>query len=183
MLDPLIIKAIGIGFGLLFLLAAVHKLSAMQEFCAILRDYQVVPGRLVNTIARLVPILEILLGAGWLLLDQVTAIAIASASVLALYTAAIGINLYRGRIHIGCGCGVAGTSENDQPLSGGLIVRNLTLVAIALTALLPVATRELGLVDYVTLSATILSVVLLYVAGNQLLSNNAAIGAWRNRND
>jgi hypothetical protein len=183
MLDPLALKAISIGFGLLFLLAAIHKLSAMAEFCAILRDYQVLPGVLVAPLARVVPILEIALGSGWLLLDQTMAIAFASAFLLASYTAAIAVNLYRGRVHIGCGCGIAGTDEKDQPLSSGLVFRNLLLVAIALTAAMPATARDLGVVDYVTLFATVITGVFLYIAANQLLSNNAAIGAWRNRHD
>ncbi len=183
MLDPLILKAISVGFGLLFLLAAVHKLTAAQHFRTILQEYRLLPDAIVTLVARIIPLLEILLGAGWLLLDQAVAIALASALLLALYTAAIGINLFRGRIHIGCGCGVAGTDKNDQQLSTGLVVRNLLLIAISLAATIPAISRDLGAVDYVTLIATVPAGVLLYLASNQLLSNSAAIGAWRNSDD
>jgi hypothetical protein len=63
MLDPVVLKAISIGFGLLFLLAAIHKISALAEFSAILRDYQVLPDSLLKPIATIVPGLEIALGA------------------------------------------------------------------------------------------------------------------------
>jgi hypothetical protein len=182
-LDPLILKAISLGFGLLFLLAALHKLSAMQEFGAILRDYDVLPGAVVAVMAKLIPLVEIALGCAWLLLDQVATIAIASALLLAMYTSAIAVNLSRGRVHISCGCGVAGTAEADQPLSGGLVIRNLLLAAFALIAALPASERQLGLPDYAILIASVLAVSLLYIAANQLLGNNAAIGAWRNRDD
>jgi hypothetical protein len=182
-IDPLFVKAISIGCGLLFLLAALHKLSAMQEFGAILRDYEVLPGAIVPVVGKLIPFVEIALGCAWLLLDQVTAIAIASAMLLAMYTSAIAINLFRGRVHIGCGCGIAGTAKADQPLTVGLVIRNLSLTAMALIAALPVSERDLGLLDYATLLASVLAVSLLYIAGNQLLGNNAAIGTWRNRSD
>jgi hypothetical protein len=181
MLDPVVLKAISIGFGLLFLLAAIHKISALAEFSAILRDYQVLPDSLLKPIATIVPVLEIALGAGWILLDQTAFIAIASSLLLALYTAAIAINLRRGRVHIGCGCGVAGTGETDQPLSAGLVVRTLLLMALALSAAMPVLPREFAAMDYVTLLAAVIAGALLYISGNQLLGNSAAINTWRNR--
>jgi hypothetical protein len=53
----------------------------------------------------------------------------------------------------------------------------------ALAATLPASERSFGAVDYVTLVAGLLAMVLLYGAANQLLNNNAAIGTWRNRHD
>ena len=64
------------------------------------------------------------------------------------------------------------TMAATSPLSGA-----------ALTATVPASGRSIGLVDYVTLVAGLLATVLLYGAANQLLSNGAAIGTWRNRHD
>lgn len=183
MLDPLILKIISLGFGLLFLLAALHKLAAPEQFRVVLREYQLLPGALVAPLALVVPSIEILLGAGWLLASSHAALAIASASLLGIYTLAIAINLLRGRVHIGCGCGVAGTNDKDQPLSAGLVVRNFVLLLASLAALMPAASRPFGFIDYMTLVTAVLASVLLYVASNQLLGNNAAIGTWRNNND
>ncbi len=183
MLDPLILKAISSGFGLLFLLAAVHKFSTAQQFHVILEEYQVMPRILAGPLARIVPLAEIVLSIGWFTGFRPGLVATVSAILLAVYTSAIGINLLRGRIHIGCGCGVAGSAEGDHQLSSGLLLRNSILIAIALLAALPITVRSLGIVDYITFGTTLLASALLYAGANQLLANGAAIGAWRNRHD
>jgi hypothetical protein len=183
MLDPLILKTVSAGFGLLFLLAAVHKISAAEQFRIVLQEYQLLPEAAVAPVARIVPLIEILLGAGWLFSYQLATIAVVSASLLGAYTIAIAINLSRGRVHIGCGCGFAGTDDNEQQLSFGLVIRNIVLITAALVGAVPAADRTLGMVDYATLIVAVLAGVLLYVASNQLLTNHAAIGAWRNNHD
>lgn len=183
MLDPLVLKLVSIAFGLLFLLAAVHKLTELQKFRATLSAYEVLPELLIAPASMLVPSIEILLGVAWLLALQPVFVAFASAVLLFGYTSAIAINLFRGRIHIDCGCGMASTAGSDQQLSWGLVARNAILIITALTATLPAGERAIGVIDYVTLVAGLLAVVLLYGAANQLLNNGAAIGTWRNRHD
>jgi hypothetical protein len=75
------------------------------------------------------------------------------------------------------------SAGRDQQLSWGLVARNSILIIAALTATLPASERTIGFVDYVTLVAGLLAIVLLYGAANQLLNNGAAIGTWRNRHD
>jgi hypothetical protein len=183
MLDPLILKVISIGFGLLFLLAAVHKFSTAQQFRVILEEYQVMPRVLAGPVARIVPLLEVLLSIGWIAGYRPKLIAISSAILLATYTFAIGLNLLRGRIHIGCGCGVGGSADGDQQLSSGLLLRNTILIALALVATIPATSRPFAVLDYVTLGTTLLASLLLYAGANQLLANGAAIGTWRNKHD
>jgi len=183
MLDPLILKAISIGMGLLFLLAAVHKFSSAEEFRATLEDYQVMPLSLVGPAARIVPIVELLLGGSWLLsYYQQTMTAIASAALFFAYTLAIGINLYRGRVHIDCGCHFSGKGDSQQFLSGGLVIRNLLLIIVVLSTLLPIGDRVLGFSDYVVVAAVLLAASFLFAAVNQLIANRAAIDTWRKRN-
>lgn len=183
MLDPLVLKVISINFGLLFLLAAAHKFSTAQQFRVILEEYQVMPRALAGPVARIVVLLEMMLSIGWFTGYRPQLVALSSAALLAIYTSAIGVNLLRGRIHIGCGCGVAGSAAGDQQLSSGLLLRNSVLIGIALVAAIPTTVRSFGVVDYITLSATLLASALLYLAANQLLANGAAIGTWRNRHD
>ncbi|MDX1405217.1 MAG: MauE/DoxX family redox-associated membrane protein [Woeseiaceae bacterium] len=183
MLDPLLIKLLSISFALLFLLAAVHKLTSLATFRATLAAYQLVPDVLVAPLSICVAVFEGLLGVAWLAAWQMSAIAVASAVLLAVYTAAIAVNLLRGRIHIDCGCGMANSAGGDAMLSWGLVARNAIMIAAALAATLPVAGRSMGALDYVTLAAGLLTIVLLYAAANQLLNNGAAIGSWRNRHD
>lgn len=183
MLDPLVLKLVSICFGLLFLLAAVHKLTALETFRATLAAYQLMPGAFVAPTSIIVPILEALLGAAWLLAIEPVLIAFASTALLAAYAIAIAINVLRGRVHIDCGCGMANSAGRDQQLSWGLVVRNSLLIVVALTATLPAGNRTIGVLDYITLVAGLLAIVLLYGAANQLLSNGAAIGSWRKRHD
>lgn len=183
MLDPLVLKLVSLCFGLLFLLAAVHKLTGLNRFRASLEAYELLPGALLTPASIGVPVIEVLLGAAWLAAIERASIAFASMALLAAYTLAIAINLLRGRIHIDCGCGMASSAGRDQQLSWGLVARNCILIAAALTATLPAGDRAIGILDYVTLVAGLLAIVLLYGAANQLLHNGAAIGTWRNRHD
>ncbi len=183
MLDPLIVKTISIGLGLMFLLAGYYKFVEAAQFRVTLLEYQVLPESLVSPASRIVPIVEILLGGAWLSgWNQGGMAAIASAALLGLYASAISINLFRGRVHFDCGCGFGGKSDNEQYLSGGLVVRNLVLISATLTTTLPVRERALGVGDYITLVAALLATALLFGAANQLLSNRAAINTWRKGN-
>ena len=183
MLDPLILKLVSICFALLFLLAAVHKLTALEKFRATLTAYEILPGEFIAPASILVPSIEALLGVPWLLAVQPVFVAFASVIILIGYTSAIAINLLRGRVHIDCGCSMTSSAGRDQQLSWSLVARNLILVMAALTATIPASERAIGFVDYVTLVAGLLAAVLLYGAANQLLNNGAAIGTWRNRHD
>lgn len=180
LIDPLITKAISIGLGLMFIIAAYHKLAEAAQFRVTLLEYQVMPETLVAPASRVIPIVELLLGGAWLIGYYSQGMtAIASALLLGVYALAIGINIARGRVHFDCGCGFGGQSENEQYLSGGLILRNLLLIAAALVTLAPAGTREFGMGDYLTLVAVILAGSLLFAAANQLLANRAAINTWR----
>jgi len=177
-LDPLVHKAISLGFGLLFIVAGWHKLADRGSFRVTLLEYQVMPQAFVPAASWLIPGLELLLGLAWLA-GPGGAAPLASAVLLGIYAAAIGINLRRGRVHFDCGCGFGSRSDNEQYLSGGLVIRNLVLVAVALIATLPTANRDLGAGDYLALVASLLAGSLLFGAANQLLANRAAINAWR----
>jgi hypothetical protein len=179
-LDPLILKAISIGLGLMFVVAAWHKLTDSAGFRVTLLEYQVMPEALVAPSSRLIPVLELSLGAAWLLGWHAAGLtAISSAALLAVYAAAIGVNLARGRVHFDCGCGFGGKSDNEQYLSGGLVVRNLALIGAALLTLVPTSERALVPGDWLALLAALVAGVLLFGAANQLLANRAAINTWR----
>ena len=179
-LDPLILKAISIGLGLMFVVAAWHKLADAASFRVTLLEYQVMPEAFVAPAARVIPFAELALGAAWLLGQSAGGLtAIASAALLAVYAGAIGINLARGRVHFDCGCGFGGQSDSEQYLSGGLIGRNLALIGAALLTLVPAAERQLGPGDWLALLGALIAGGLLFSAANQLLANRAAIDVWR----
>ena len=153
MIDPLLLKVFAFGFAALFIGAAWHKLSSLDRFEAILRDYRLLPAFVSRPLTMLIPAIELMLGLSWIsgLLPRITALA--SASLLATYALAMGINLLRGRIYIDCGCGFGASTENEQALSWSLVARNFLLIGLAVLSLVPVAGRNLGIADYVVVTA------------------------------
>ena len=93
--------------------------------------------------------------------------------VAARYAGVMTINLLRGRRFIDCGCGGA-----TQPLSVGLVLRNVVLAIAAITALVPAPARPLGWLDVVSMAAGVLVLGALYAATNQLLAARARLEEW-----
>ena len=180
MIDPLIAKAIALGMGFLFLTAAWHKFKSPTQFEASLLDYQLLPEWSIRPVALAIPVVELVIGTSWIFGWSIRQIAIVSALLLTSYTLAIAINVARGRVHIGCGCGAPSADSSDQPISMGLVLRNCLLIALALVSTLPLLDRPLGVTDFIVLAATMISSFLLYAAVTQLLTNSNVIRAWRN---
>lgn len=179
-MDPLLLQILALGFSLLFLMAAVHKLSAPQRFLATLREYRLLPPALLAPAAVAIMALEVLLGLGWLFAWQLPLTGTLSAALLAVYAGAMAINLRRGRRHISCGCSFASEERREPRLSGILPLRNVLMAAVALLALLPASSRELTWLDDLSLGAALLASMLIYGGANQLISNAGAINTWRN---
>ncbi len=181
MIDPVLAKVIACGFALLFIGAAWHKLSALDRFETVLRDYRLLPVFLTRPLALLIPAVELTLGLDWILGLLPRTTALVSASLVAVYALAIGINLARGRIYIDCGCWFGASTEREQNLSSSLVVRNGVLMGLALLSLAPIAERDLGPTDYMVILASVLTAILLYAGSGQLLKNQVAIMAWRGK--
>jgi hypothetical protein len=183
MIDPLLSRVIAAGLALLLLLAAWHKVSARDQFGAVLREYQLLPVALLRPATVLLPAIEFLLAVGWLAGIGRAAVASSTAALLLLYAAAIAANLRRGRVHISCGCGLGGAADGDARLSWWLVARNVVLAGAAGVAALPASDRGLGGQDWLTLVLAILAAILLYAGASQLIRNGAAIASWRTRRD
>ena len=134
MIDPLIGRAIATAFALLLLLAAWHKVvGARRASSRPWANTGCCPRRWSRPVARLLPIVEAVLGLAWLTGFAPGTVALADRRPCsALYAVAIAINLWRGRVHIGCGCGFGAASGEDPPLSWWLVARNLLLGAVAM---------------------------------------------------
>jgi hypothetical protein len=153
------------AIALLLLAGAVSKLWERGEFALAVEAYELVPERAVGAFALGFPMVE--LAAGLLLLATATrpAGAVLALLVLAAASAAILVNLRRGRRVLDCGCG--GLSGR-QPISGWLLLRNAVLAMILLVAIGPATTLPLPATAAV-LGAVVL--VLVYAAADQLLAN------------
>ena len=168
-LDPIFIIASALAVAVLLASAATHKLRAPGRFARQLADYQLLPEALVRPIGRVIPLLELLIAFALLVPFSRAIAAVGAAALIALYASAIGINLWRGRRDIDCGC--AGPDQ-AQPLRPILLARNAVLVALALLASSTPIVRDLGFFDgFVTLAASAVA-LLIYAAADGLLANS-----------
>ena len=167
--DPIFIIASAIAIAVLLASAATHKVRTPARFARQLADYQLLPDSLVRPVARLVPLLELAIAFALLVPVSRGWAALSAASLLALYAAAIGINLWRGRADIDCGC--AGPDQ-AQPLRPVLLLRNSVLVVLALLASVAPIARDMTVFDgFVTVAAAAVA-LLIYAAADGLLANS-----------
>ena len=149
--------------GLVFLLAAAQKASHWRILSAVIANYRLLPRKLAAPAASLLPPVEMVVAI--LLLSALTMpwAALVSIALLAVFAAAMAVNLLRGRGAIDCGCG---QSFLAQTLSWTLVARNAVLAALLLPSLVAA--------DSFTLSATLtgvgagLAFFLLYLLLNAL---------------
>jgi hypothetical protein len=167
--DPIFIIASALTIAVLLASAATHKVRAPARFAKQLADYQLLPQALVRPVAHVIPVVELVIAFALLVPVSRYWAALAAAGLIALYAAAIGVNLWRGRRDIDCGC--AGPDQ-AQPLRPILLLRNSVLVGVALLASVSPLARDLGFFDgFVTVAASAVA-LLLYAAADGLLANS-----------
>jgi hypothetical protein len=171
-MDPVLDITLRSALALLFGAAAVHKLRAPADFRDALAGYRLVPVRATGVVAIALALVEVATAAAFGLALPGVVAPVAAVSLLCVYSAAIGVNLARGRSDIDCGCG--GTATH-QPLSPGLLVRNAVLAAGALLCLRSVDPRPLVWVDGVTVLGATGVLVAVYGSANRLI---AGAPAW-----
>jgi len=191
-IDPVIFLILTLCFSVLLLGAGQHKLRHRQQFRYIVSAYKLVPEALTVIVVITLGIVEVALGAAWLSIllmpwfseGLTVLLATVTALVFLTYGAAMLVNLRRGRHYIDCGChfsNSASSKNNDtgQSISWKLVVRNATLALASLSVLLPLAARDLGLLDYVSVFLALITLILVYAAAHQLLRNESTIQSWR----
>jgi len=160
--------------ALLFAIAAVHKLRAPAVFRASVQAYKILPEALLTPAAFILIALE-LMAAAMVLVPRARLAGFAVlAGLLLVYSAGIGVNLYRGRTDIDCGCN--GPASRQQ-ISGWLVLRNLVFTGLVLLAMIPPADRTLNWVDFLTIGFGVLASAGLYIGFNQLLTQAPRL-AW-----
>jgi len=148
-MDPVFDLIIRAALGVLFVVAAWHKLRDPRRFAATLGEYRLLPARFAPAAAGCVVLAE--LGAVVALLLWPRGGAAAAAALLAVYASAIAVNLARGRRHIDCGC--AGPAARRE-ISAWMVARNAVVAVAALAAaVLPMEARELVWLDACTIVA------------------------------
>jgi hypothetical protein len=164
--DPILIVAAAGILACVFARGAVHKLSDFDWFSYTLAEYRILPAALTKPAAGLLAVLEPAVALGLVFPQTRFPAALAAAFLLAVYAAAIAVNLMRGRSRVECGCGGSG-----QGLSWFLVARNAALVGFALVAAQTPAGGEIGLPGWITAAAAIGSIWLLLAASEKLGEN------------
>jgi len=172
--DPVVACTLRLALSALFAAAAVHKTRDPAGFRATLRDYRLLPGAALAAAGAGLTLAEAGLAVALLVPALAPTAALLGAVLLALYGAAIAVNLARGRRHVACGC--LGPSA-DEPLHAGMLARNAVLVLAALAAAAPAGPRPLGAADLFTVAAAATTLALLYLAADGLLASARRMAA------
>jgi len=175
-MDPLITISVTICMSLLFGAAAVQKMRLPQAFRSAVADYRIIPAKYSGLVSKSVIMAEMVAALLVLIAPARHAGLILMAGLLLLYATAIGVNLYRGRRDLDCGCGGQASSHK---ISGWLVLRNLLLLGLVLLALAPSAPRPLNWLDLLTVTFGIPVASGLYLGVNQLLAQAPRISRLR----
>lgn len=164
--EPIFHWTLRVFLAALFASAAISKLTSLEEFYGVVRNFRLVPEGVARAIAMVLPVAELAVAVGLLVTAFAVPAAVVAAVLLLGFAVAIGINVLRGRTQIDCGCFRNGMK---QRISWAMVGRNIALTAMALgvVALLPTA-RATGLADLTTgiLAGAVL--ILLYFSVSML---------------
>jgi hypothetical protein len=170
-LDPALRLVLRAVLALLFLAAASHKLGDFNAFVRALEAYAIVPARLARASAACLIAFEIASAAA-LILFASPAAPLPAALLLVLYSAAIAVNLARGRSDLECGCSLG---RSGQRLGWWLVARNLALLGAALLVAPPPSARPLTWLDGFTVAASTASLLFLYRGIENLFAHRSAL--------
>lgn len=170
-IDSTISWTLSLTLALVFGASATIKFVDFSEFRGALENYRIVPDELSLPLAAIVSITELGCAIGLLFPRFHAVAAMLLIVLLAIFTAAIAINMMRGRLYIDCGC--FGPMLR-QPLSKWLLARNGILMLLGALALIPNDARAISVLDVVTITMGASTLVLLYGAANYLLANAPA---------
>jgi len=122
-----IVMVCRVALGVVFLVAAVAKLSDLPAFAAGVRDYRILSEGQDRLVGSTLPFVEAAVGIVLILGVAVPLAALVAAILLAGFTLAVGVNLLRGR-EIRCNCfGMATTATAGV----ATVVRNALLLALS----------------------------------------------------
>jgi hypothetical protein len=174
MIDPVITWVAAIALAAIFAASALMKLADRDEFRGALENYRVAPEVLAPVLTMMIPLAELAGAAAILLPATRSAGAVMLLALIAFFSAAITINMVRGRIYIDCGC--FGPTLR-QKISWWLVARNAALATLAIAVAMPRFARPLQLLDIMTIALGAVTTILLYAAVNYLLANAPHLAA------
>ena len=170
-IDPAISWTVSLALAILFGASAAIKFADLPEFRGALENYRIVPEELSIPSAIIVPLSELSGAIGLLVPRFHAAASMLLIFLIAIFTAAIALNLMRGRLYIDCGC--FGPMLR-QPLGNWMLGRNAILMLLCALALIPDYARAMTSLDFATIALGATTLVILYGAANFLLANAPA---------
>jgi len=177
-LDPAVDLTLRAALALLFGVAAAHKARDLARFRATLGEYRLLPEAVVPIAALALPAAEAAVACALAVPGLRVPGLAGAAALLALYAAAVGVNLVRGRRDLDCGC--AGPAIR-RPIGEWLVVRNVVVAGAALVACAPVAARPLVWVDALTVAGATVVATACWTALDRLHAHAPLAARLRRR--
>jgi len=137
--SPAVSAIFRLFLGAIFLYAGVVKGLDPPGFAQAIYNYRILPGWIINPMAILMPWIEVVVGVSLLLGVWVPGGSLLASGLLAVFAAALGLNMARG-LDIECGCFSTASTGPGNTL--WYLVRDLGLLSMALQVLF--CDRQLG---------------------------------------
>jgi hypothetical protein len=112
--------------GIIFFYAAIEKIIDPKEFAIAIYNYQLLPDRLVNLLAVMLPWLEVFVAACLICGIYVRGAALLSSLLFLAFSSALTISLIRG-LDISCGC----FGKSSDNITWLYLVRDWTLLTMS----------------------------------------------------
>jgi len=113
--------------GVIFLYAGIVKILDPGGFAQSIYNYQILPGRLINAVAIVLPWVEVLAGAGLVAGILIPGASLIVTGLLFVFFCALGISLMRG-LDISCGC--FSTLDKADPVTWMYLFRDGVLIGM-----------------------------------------------------
>lgn len=170
-MDPVLSLTICLILSGFWMYSALHKLSRLDWFRSVLREYNLFSEALIRPLSVLVPITELLIALGLLFIRP--AGAAASALLFAVYATLLVFTKFRGITLKDCGCNWGRHSESNRFQSSVSLnpLRNVIFIALSLVLLVPSTYRDLTFLDWGNSAAAAIACGLFALVANELTRN------------
>lgn len=118
----------GLVVAFVLLVGGIGKLANLREFRKLVEAYDLLPRSALRPFSLALPVCEVAVGSAVLVNRLRSAAGLLAAGLFAIFTAAIVVNLLRGRRELPCGC----FGSKSRPISWQLAARNFVLLGLAL---------------------------------------------------
>ncbi len=179
--DPVLVWIARLTMVVLFAAAGLSKLRRPAAFREAVAAYDLLPRSTVASTAAVLAAAEVI-GAMLLLWPAGrVAGAVLLGVMLLIFSAAVAINIARGRTDIDCGCWLFGAepAEDHGRLGVSTLARNAGLAAMLFVASAPAESRLLGVLDWLTIATGTLAAVGLFAMAMQLAATRRQMAGLR----